>query len=168
MNCLIHISSSSGFSLAHKNVHFDPFWSLMTPKTVQGDGGGRNVVSQNSQILLFLKVHVPKIFQQCCQNVPQELPAVGHWSPKFKLRGKTLSSSCHRCVLPGSDFGNSLNIKIIMQITGHLRYLKLGLSRKPHLCRIDPSLPSVSPYMLLYFNLACVELGYDENSAVLK
>ena len=42
------------------------------------------------------------------------------------------------------------------------------LSRKPHLCRIDPSLPSVSPYMLLYFNLACVEHGYDENSAVLK
>ena len=42
------------------------------------------------------------------------------------------------------------------------------LSRKPHLCRIDPSLPSVSPYMLLYFNLACVEHGYDENSAVSK
>ena len=42
------------------------------------------------------------------------------------------------------------------------------LSQKPHLCRIDPSLPSVSPYILLYFNLACVEHGYDENSAVSK
>ena len=41
------------------------------------------------------------------------------------------------------------------------------LSRKPHLCRIDPSLPSLSP-MLLYFNLACDELGYDENSVVSK
>ena len=42
------------------------------------------------------------------------------------------------------------------------------LSRKPHLCRIDLSLPSISPYMLLYFNLACVELGYDENLVVSK
>ena len=42
------------------------------------------------------------------------------------------------------------------------------LSRKTHLCRSDHSLPSLSPYMLLYFNLACVELGYDENSAVSK
>ena len=40
------------------------------------------------------------------------------------------------------------------------------LSRKPHLCRIDPSLPSVSPCMLLYFNLACVEHGYDELGCV--
>ena len=47
-----------GFSLAHKNVHFDPSWSPLTPNIIQK---GDNDVAQNSQIELFLHVTVPQI-----------------------------------------------------------------------------------------------------------
>ena len=45
--------------------------------------------------------------------------------------------------------------------------LKLGCLENPT-CRSDLSLPSISLYMLLYSNIACVELGYDEKLAVSK
>ena len=59
----------------------------MTTKTVQR---GDNDVPQNSKIFLFPDVNVPEVIIKTCQNVHQELPVAGHWSPKLKLRGKTL------------------------------------------------------------------------------
>ena len=42
--------ANAGFSLAHKDVHFDPFLPQMTPKTVhRGDCD----VPQNSQMSLY-------------------------------------------------------------------------------------------------------------------
>ena len=46
----------AGFSLVHKNVHFDPFLPPMTPKTVHR---GDNDVPQSSQIFMFPEVNVP-------------------------------------------------------------------------------------------------------------
>ena len=66
-----------GFSLAHKNVHFDHFWPLMIPKTVQSSGNG---VPPNFQIFLCPEINAPPPtphFQQYCQNVPKRLPVVG-------------------------------------------------------------------------------------------
>ena len=60
---------SREFSLADKNVHFDPFLPPMTAKT-RGDSD----VPQNSQIFLFPEVNVPqflnnvvKMSLRCCQ-----------------------------------------------------------------------------------------------------
>ena len=47
-------------SLAHKNVHFEPFLPPMTPETVHR---GDSDVPQNSQIFLFPEVNVPPISQ---------------------------------------------------------------------------------------------------------
>ena len=42
------------------------------------------------------------------------------------------------------------------------------LSRKHYLCRSAVRFPNISPYVLLYLNLVCVELAYLENSAISK
>ena len=53
--------ANAGFSLEHKNVHFDPFLPQMTPKTVhRGAGRGDSVFHQNSQMFLFPEVNVPQ------------------------------------------------------------------------------------------------------------
>ena len=49
--------ANAGFSLAHKDVHFDPFLPQMTPKTVQR---GDSDVPRNSQMFLFQEVNVPQ------------------------------------------------------------------------------------------------------------
>ena len=51
--------ANAGFSLEHKNVHFDPFLPQMTPKTVHR---GDSDVPQNSQMFLFPEVNVPQFF----------------------------------------------------------------------------------------------------------
>ena len=48
----VSILRVSGFSLAHKNRHFDPFLFLMTPKIIQR---GDRYDPQNSKIFLFHK-----------------------------------------------------------------------------------------------------------------
>ena len=48
----------SGFSLVHKNVHFDPFWSLMNPDTVHKRDSD---VPRNSPVFLFPEVNIPQI-----------------------------------------------------------------------------------------------------------
>ena len=53
-----YIEVTTGFSLVHKNVHFDPFSPSVTPKTVQR---GDNDVPQNSQVFLLPEVNVPLI-----------------------------------------------------------------------------------------------------------
>ena len=50
--------ANAGFSLEHKNVHFDPFLPQMTPKTVHR-GDSESDVPQNSQMLLFPEVMSP-------------------------------------------------------------------------------------------------------------
>ena len=58
----------AGFSLAHKNVRFDSLFS--------------NVSEFSSKC--------PLKFHLFWQNVPQNLPVGGHWSPKNNSQGKTL------------------------------------------------------------------------------
>ena len=63
----------TGVSLVLRNVHFDPSWYPVTPKTVQR---GDNDVHKNSQIGLFVDVKYCPPTK--CQNVPQVLSVVRH------------------------------------------------------------------------------------------
>ena len=52
-------------------------------------------------------------------------------------------------------------------VTGQLRYVKLAYLENTTCVEVIVH-PELFPYILLYFDLVCVELAYDENLAVSK
>ena len=53
------------------------------------------------------------------------------------------------------------------KIQANLDMSNLLISKTPLVSKCS-SIPELFPYILLYFDLVCVELAYDENSAVSK